>query len=160
MKISTRLNHPPSVAVPADNRPLVAPIYQSVKFTFDSVEETERQSLGQREGFQYSRVSNPTLKQLSLTLAELQPNLHVHKHSKEWIPYRTSYYRRTWGFCMRGRDREKLRDGRYEVRIASSLAKGSLTYGEFVLPGRSAEEVLLFTHVCHPSLCKRAVMRR
>jgi cystathionine beta-lyase/cystathionine gamma-synthase len=72
MKISTRLNHPPAVAVPADNRPLVAPIYQSVKFTFDSVEETERQSLGQREGFQYSRVSNPTLDQLGQTLAELQ----------------------------------------------------------------------------------------
>lgn len=72
MKISTRVNHPPSVAVPADNRPLVAPIYQSVKFTFDDVAETERQSRGQREGFQYSRVSNPTLQQLSLTLAELQ----------------------------------------------------------------------------------------
>jgi cystathionine beta-lyase/cystathionine gamma-synthase len=72
MKISTRLNHPPSVVVPADNRPLVAPIYQSVKFTFDNVAETERQSLGQRDGFQYSRVSNPTLEQLSLTLAELQ----------------------------------------------------------------------------------------
>lgn len=72
MKTSTRLNHPPAVAVPADNRPLVAPIYQSVKFTFDSVEESERQSRGRREGFQYSRVSNPTLEQLGLTLAELQ----------------------------------------------------------------------------------------
>ncbi|HEY5757039.1 MAG TPA: PLP-dependent transferase, partial [Steroidobacter sp.] len=72
MKISTRLNHPPTVSVPADNRPLVAPIYQSVKFTFDDVAESERQSRGQREGFQYSRVSNPTLEQLSLTLAQLQ----------------------------------------------------------------------------------------
>jgi cystathionine beta-lyase/cystathionine gamma-synthase len=72
MKISTRLNHPPSVSVPADNRPLVAPIYQSVKFTFDDVAESERQSRGQREGFQYSRVSNPTLEQLGLTLAQLQ----------------------------------------------------------------------------------------
>jgi cystathionine beta-lyase/cystathionine gamma-synthase len=72
MKISTRLNHPPTVDVPADNRPLVAPIYQSVKFTFDDVAESERQSRGQREGFQYSRVSNPTLEQLSLTLAQLQ----------------------------------------------------------------------------------------
>jgi len=72
MKISTRLNHPPAVSVPADNRPLVAPIYQSVKFTFDSVAESERQSRGQREGYQYSRVSNPTLEQLSLTLAQLQ----------------------------------------------------------------------------------------
>jgi cystathionine beta-lyase/cystathionine gamma-synthase len=72
MKPSTRVNHPPAVHVPPDNRPLVAPIYQSVKFTFDSVAESERESRGQREGFQYSRVSNPTLRQLELTLAELQ----------------------------------------------------------------------------------------
>ena len=72
MKPPTRVNHPPAVNVPADNRPLVAPIYQSVKFTFDSVAESERESRGQREGFQYSRVSNPTLRQLELTLAELQ----------------------------------------------------------------------------------------
>ncbi len=72
MKPSTRVNHPPAVLVPPDNRPLVAPIYQSVKFTFDSVAESERESRGQREGFQYSRVSNPTLRQLELTLAELQ----------------------------------------------------------------------------------------
>src|SRR5918994_6686520 len=72
MKVPTRVNHPPAGELPADNRPLVAPIYQSVKFTFDSVAESERQSRGQREGFQYSRVSNPTLRQLELTLAELQ----------------------------------------------------------------------------------------
>lgn len=72
MKDPTRLNHPPAVDVPADNRPLVAPIYQSVKFTFDSVAEAERQSRGERSGFVYSRVSNPTLQQLELTLAELQ----------------------------------------------------------------------------------------
>ena len=72
MKPPTRVNHPPAAPVPADNRPLVAPIYQSVKFTFDSVAESERQSRGEREGFQYSRVSNPTLRQLELTLAALQ----------------------------------------------------------------------------------------
>jgi cystathionine beta-lyase/cystathionine gamma-synthase len=72
MKSRTRVNHPPAVNVPEDNRPLVAPIYQSVKFTFDDVHESQRQSRGEREGFQYSRVSNPTLRQLELTLAELQ----------------------------------------------------------------------------------------
>src|SRR5215213_5973206 len=72
MKRSTRVNHPPAVQLPPDNRPLVAPIYQSVKFTFDSVAESQRQSRGEREGFQYSRVSNPTLRQLELTLAQLQ----------------------------------------------------------------------------------------
>lgn len=72
VKPSTRVNHPPEVEVPPDNRPLVAPIYQSVKFTFDSVRESERLSRGERTGFAYSRTSNPTLRQLELTLAELQ----------------------------------------------------------------------------------------
>lgn len=72
MKDSTRLNHPPPVTVPEDNRPLVAPIHQSVKFTFDDVEKSTQHSRGAREGFVYSRVSNPTLRQLELTLAQLQ----------------------------------------------------------------------------------------
>jgi len=72
MKDPTRVNHPPKVNVPPDNRPLVAPIYQSVKFTFDSVAESEKHNRGEREGFVYSRVSNPTLRQLELTLAALQ----------------------------------------------------------------------------------------
>ena len=72
MKGPTRVNHPPEVDVPSDNRPLVAPIYQSVKFTFDSVAESEKHNRGEREGFVYSRVSNPTLRQLELTLARLQ----------------------------------------------------------------------------------------
>jgi cystathionine beta-lyase/cystathionine gamma-synthase len=57
---------------PADNRPLVAPIYQSVKFTFDDTAETQRFLRGEREGFFYSRTANPTLRQLELLLAQLQ----------------------------------------------------------------------------------------
>jgi cystathionine beta-lyase/cystathionine gamma-synthase len=72
MKGNTFVNHPPQVDVPADNRPLVAPIYQSVKFTFDDSAETLRNLRGDREGFFYSRNSNPTLKQLELTLARMQ----------------------------------------------------------------------------------------
>lgn len=72
MKKTTRVNHPPSVEVPPDNRPLVAPIYQSVKFSFDDTVQTERLFRGEREGFFYSRDSNPTLRQLELLLAELQ----------------------------------------------------------------------------------------
>lgn len=72
MKQSTRLNHPPQVRVPEDNRALVAPIYQSVKFTFDDVEQSQRYNRGERDGFVYSRLTNPTLRQLELTLAELQ----------------------------------------------------------------------------------------
>ena len=67
MKNTTLVNHPPAVAVPADNRPLVAPIYQSVKFSFDDTGETLRYLRGEREGFFYSRNANPTLTQLELT---------------------------------------------------------------------------------------------
>jgi cystathionine beta-lyase/cystathionine gamma-synthase len=72
MKNTTLVNHPPAVALPEDNRPLVAPIYQSVKFSFDDVNETLRYQRGEREGFFYSRTSNPTLTQLQRLLSELQ----------------------------------------------------------------------------------------
>ncbi|MGQ0833371.1 MAG: trans-sulfuration enzyme family protein [Gammaproteobacteria bacterium] len=72
MKKETRVNHPPAVEVPPDNRPIVAPIYQSVKFEFESVEETLRSFRGERAGFFYARASNPTTRQLELLLAELQ----------------------------------------------------------------------------------------
>jgi len=72
MKKTTRVNHPPAIELPPDNHALVAPIYQSVKFEFDTVEETERYLRGERRGFYYSRTSNPTLRQLEVLLAELQ----------------------------------------------------------------------------------------
>jgi len=72
VKKRTRVVHLPEVPVPADNRPLVAPIYQSVKFSFDDVAETRRYFARGRDGYYYSRVSNPTLRQLELALAELQ----------------------------------------------------------------------------------------
>ncbi len=72
MKDNTRVNHPPPVHLAADNRPLVAPIYQSVKFSLDNVDETLRLLRHEREGFFYSRSSNPTLRQLELLLAQLQ----------------------------------------------------------------------------------------
>ncbi|MFO1265453.1 MAG: aminotransferase class I/II-fold pyridoxal phosphate-dependent enzyme [Rubrivivax sp.] len=72
MKPCTRVNHPPAVEVPADNHPVVEPIYQSVKFEFESVEDTLGALRGARPGFYYQRTSNPTLRQLELTLARLQ----------------------------------------------------------------------------------------
>jgi cystathionine beta-lyase/cystathionine gamma-synthase len=72
MKKPTRVNHPPEVELPPGNHALVAPIYQSVKFEFDTLEETERYLRGERAGFFYTRTSNPTTRQLELLLAELQ----------------------------------------------------------------------------------------
>jgi cystathionine beta-lyase/cystathionine gamma-synthase len=72
MKKESRVHHPPSVDLPPGNRPVVAPIYQNVKFEFENVEETLRGLRGERPGFFYSRASNPTTRQLELLLAELQ----------------------------------------------------------------------------------------
>jgi len=72
MKKPTLVNHPPRVDLPPDNRAVVAPIYQTVKFEFDSLEETTKFLHGGRPGFFYTRASNPTTRQLELTLAQLQ----------------------------------------------------------------------------------------
>jgi aminopeptidase-like protein len=87
-----------------------------------------------------------------MRLAELRPHLHTLPDHPDWVPYRTSYYKRDWGFCLAHPQLEAMPDGEYEVVIDSTLAPGSLTYGELVLPGRTGEEVLLTAHVCHPSL--------
>ena len=72
MKKETRVNHPAAVDLPPGNRPLTPPIYQSVKFEFESIEATLRALSGEQPGFFYSRASNPTVRQLELLLAELQ----------------------------------------------------------------------------------------
>jgi aminopeptidase-like protein len=88
-----------------------------------------------------------------LPLAELKQRLFTLPDQPDLIPYRTSYYKETWGFCLRHRTLEELPEGEYEVFVDSTLADGALTYGECLLPGDSEREVLLSTHVCHPSLC-------
>jgi aminopeptidase-like protein len=88
-----------------------------------------------------------------MTLEALRPHLHSLPDRPESIPYRTSYYAETWGFCLTHAQLEALADVEYEVCIDSTLAPGSLTYGELVLPGETNDEVLISAHVCHPSLC-------
>jgi len=86
-------------------------------------------------------------------LDELKAHLFTLPEHQDWIPYRTSYYRENWGFCLRHRDYLALEDGEYEVFIDSSLEDGSLTYGELYLRGDEESEVLFSCHACHPSLC-------
>lgn len=88
-----------------------------------------------------------------LTLAELKARLFSLPERPDWVPYRTSYYERSWGFCVTQRQLDALPEGEYEAVIESTLAPGSLTYGELLLPGETAEEVLISCHCCHPSLC-------
>ncbi len=88
-----------------------------------------------------------------MPLADLKDHLFTMPDHPEWIPYRTSYYKENWGFCLRHADFERLPDDEYEVVIDSSLQPGSLTYGEFYVPGETSDEILVSCHVCHPSMC-------
>ena len=87
-----------------------------------------------------------------VSLDELQGHLHSLPEQPSLIPYRTSYYKEDWGFCIRHDRRAQLRPGDYDVLIDTSLRPGSLTYGEAVIPGGSTDEVLISAHCCHPSL--------
>jgi aminopeptidase-like protein len=88
-----------------------------------------------------------------MTLAELKPKLHSLPARPSWIPFRSSFYREDWGFCLEHERLEALPEGEYEVVVDSSLEDGSLTYGELLVPGSTPDEVLLSAHICHPSLC-------
>jgi aminopeptidase-like protein len=88
-----------------------------------------------------------------MSLSELRPRLHTIPEHPDWIPYRTTYYAESWGFCLSQRQLESLHEGEYEVVIDSTLEPGSITYGECVLRGQSEDEFLISVHICHPSLC-------
>ncbi len=87
-----------------------------------------------------------------MPLAELRPHLFTIPEKPDWVPYRTSYYKREWGFCLSHNQLLAMKDGEYEVFIDSTLEDGQMTYGEFYLPGQSSEEVLISCHICYPSL--------
>lgn len=87
-----------------------------------------------------------------MSLAELRPHLHTLPDHPDWIPYRTSYYSRTWGFCLTQHQLETLGPGPFDVVVDSTIGPGELTYGELVLPGERTDEVMISAHICHPSL--------
>lgn len=89
----------------------------------------------------------------TLSLDELKPHVYTLPDHPDWIPYRTSYYKEDWGFCLTHHQWLSLQDEEYEVCIDSSLEEGALTYGELYLPGQTEDDVLFSCHVCHPSLC-------
>lgn len=91
--------------------------------------------------------------QQRMALSELKEHLFTIPEHPDWIPYRTSYYKESWGFCLSQRQLEALNEDEYEVCIDSTLENGHLTYGEYFLPGESLNEILISCHTCHPSLC-------
>ena len=86
-------------------------------------------------------------------LAELKEHLFSIPEHEDWIPYRTSYYKENWGFCITQKVLDSLQDEEYDVFIDSSLEDGYLTYGEYLIKGELEDEFLISCHSCHPSLC-------
>ena len=80
-------------------------------------------------------------------------HIHTRKDLPDAIPYITSYYKKNWGFCLEHKKFLKLENGEYSVVIDSKLEDGHLTYGEYLIEGKSKEEILLTCYICHPSLC-------
>ena len=89
----------------------------------------------------------------TIDLEELKEHLHTLPEYPDWVPYRTAYYNRQWGFCMSHNQFQRLTEGDFQIYIDSEIKPGSLTYGEVLIPGNTKEEVLFSCHICHPSLC-------
>jgi len=85
-------------------------------------------------------------------LEELKRHLYTLPDHPDWIPYKTSYYQENWGFCLSHHQFLSLEKGDYRVVVDSTLEDGHLSYGEYFVPGEEQGELIVSTHLCHPSL--------
>ena len=94
---------------------------------------------------------------IKINLKELKKKLYSIPKQPTAIPYVTSYYKKDWGFCIAENQKKKLKKGVYRAVIKSKHFKGSLTYGELLIKGKSKKEVLLSTNICHPSMANNEI---
>ena len=87
-----------------------------------------------------------------LDLREVQKKIYTIPNKPKWIPYKTSYYKNDWGFCMSHSEKKRMPRGMYRVKINSSLKDGELQYGEILIKGKTKKEIFFSTYLCHPSM--------
>ena len=93
-----------------------------------------------------------------ITKKMLLKKLHSLPKQPNAIPYVTSYYKKEWGFCISQYQKNKIskqytNKDKFKVFIDSNHNnKGSLTYGELIIKGKSEQEILISTYICHPSM--------
>ncbi len=88
----------------------------------------------------------------NINIDELKKYIHIDKKNKDAIPYVTSYYEKSWGFCLSQNQLKKLNNKTYKVVIDSSFKDGVMDYGETLLKGTSKKEILFSSYICHPSM--------
>ncbi len=88
-----------------------------------------------------------------MNFKELEKRIFTIPKMPNAIPYVTSYYNRSWGFCMSENTKKDMTDDEYLVEIKSTFDNGPMYYGEYYLPGEKKDKEILFsTYVCHPSM--------
>ena len=87
-----------------------------------------------------------------LNKKEILKKIFSDKKNKNAIPYITSYYKKDWGFCMKERDKRKLKGNKFKAIIDSKFIKGNLKIGELCLKGKNKKEIFFSTYLCHPSM--------
>ena len=92
-----------------------------------------------------------------ISLEELQKFLHSDPEKPNAIPYVTSYYKKTWGFCLQDSLRKNLKKGKYKVTIKSSLKKGWMDYAEIYIKGKSKKEIFFSSYICHPFMANNEI---
>jgi aminopeptidase-like protein len=92
-----------------------------------------------------------------ISFEKLKKHLHYLFNQPDAIPYITSYYSKTWGFCISYNEYKKLEDGIYEIVIDTKFINGSISIGELYIPGKSKKEILFSTYICHPSMANNEI---
>ena len=87
-----------------------------------------------------------------LSRDELEQHLYSLPLKPNWVPYVTSYYKESWGFCLSEEQRCNLGNGPFHVYIDATIQSGSMSYADLVIKGSSKKEILFTTYVCHPSM--------
>ena len=105
--------------------------------------------------------STPTIS--ILKKKNLLKRIHSIKKQPNAIPYLTSYYKKYWGFCETHKKKREIEknyndNDKFFIKINSKFnKKGSLTYGELIIPGKSKKEILISTYICHPQMANNEI---
>ena len=83
---------------------------------------------------------------------DLLKRIHFDEKLPNATPYVTSYYKKSWGFCLSKNKIRKLNKKKYYICIDSEFKKGVLEIGEFFKKGKKKEEVFFSTYICHPAM--------